>query len=84
MEQEFLSAKQVADQFFNGECNYLKVLHLTREGILPAKKFGKSYLYKRSVGMTFVYSTILPNFFNKETLLSNPLNTPIDIEDLKF
>ena len=48
MEQEFLSAKQVADQFFNGECNYLKVLRLTREGILPAKKFGKSYLYKRS------------------------------------
>ena len=48
MEQEFLSAKQVADHFFNGECNYLKVLRLTREGILPAKKFGKSYLYKRS------------------------------------
>lgn len=48
MEQEFLSAKQVANQFFNGECNYLKVLRLTREGILPAKKFGKSYLYKRA------------------------------------
>ena len=42
MEQEFLSSKQVAIDFFNGECNYHKVLRLTREGILPAKKFGKA------------------------------------------
>ena len=48
MKPEFLSERQVAENFFNGECNYLKVLRLTRKGILPAKKFGKSYLYKRS------------------------------------
>ena len=45
---EFLNAKQVAAQYFNNECNYHKVLRLTRRGILPAKKVGKSYLYKRS------------------------------------
>ena len=47
MQQEFLNAKQVAEKFFNGECSYYKVLQLTREGILPAKKIGKSYLYKK-------------------------------------
>ena len=34
-------------------------------------------------GMTFVYSTILPSRFNKEALIANPLNIPIDIENLK-
>ncbi|MBQ6296738.1 MAG: helix-turn-helix domain-containing protein [Selenomonadaceae bacterium] len=48
MGQEFLNAKQVAVEFFNGECNYMKVLRLTRLGVIPAKKFGKSYLFKRS------------------------------------
>ena len=48
MGQEFLNAKQVAAEFFNGECNYMKVLRLTRQGVIPAKKFGKSYLFKRS------------------------------------
>lgn len=47
MNQEFLNAKHVADSFFNGECSYYKVLRLTREGMLPAKKVGKSYLYKK-------------------------------------
>lgn len=47
MSQEFLNAKLVAEKFFNGECSYYKVLRLTREGILPAKKVGKSYLYKK-------------------------------------
>ena len=42
MQQEFLNAKQVAEKFFNGECSYYKVLRLTREGMLPAKKIGKS------------------------------------------
>ena len=48
MVQEFLSAKQVSSDFFNGKCDYYKVLRLTRNGILPAKKFGKSYLYERT------------------------------------
>ena len=47
MSQEFLNAKLVAEKFFNGECSYYKVLRLTREGVLPAKKIGKSYLYKK-------------------------------------
>lgn len=47
MIQEFLNAKQVAQEFFNQECSYQKVLRLTRSGVLPAKKYGKSYLYKR-------------------------------------
>lgn len=46
MTKEFLNAKQVAESFFNNECSYYKVLRLTRNGIIPAKKIGKSYLYK--------------------------------------
>lgn len=46
MVKEFLNAKQVAEIFFNNECSYHKVLRLTRNGIIPAKKIGKSYLYK--------------------------------------
>lgn len=48
MEYDFLTAKQVAIDFFNGECNYQKVLRLTRTGYLPAVKLGKSYLFRRS------------------------------------
>ena len=46
--QEFLTARQVARDFFNGEFNYQKVLRLTRNGIIPGKKFGNSYLFKRT------------------------------------
>ena len=48
MDIVFMTAKQVASDFFNGECNYQKVLRLTRKGQLPAVKLGKSYLFKRS------------------------------------
>ena len=48
MSQEFLTAKQVAENFFNNECSYYKVLRLTRNGFIPAKRIGKSYLYKKS------------------------------------
>lgn len=48
MDIVFMTAKQVAKDFFNDECNYQKVLRLTRKGYLPAVKLGKSYLFKRS------------------------------------
>ena len=48
MDMVFMTAKQVAKDFFKGECNYQKVLRLTRKGYLPAVKLGKSYLFKRS------------------------------------
>lgn len=33
-------------------------------------------------GMTCIYPAIKLNNFNKEALIANPLNTPIDVEDL--
>lgn len=50
----FLTAKEVAESFFHNDLNYQKVLRLTRNGILPAKKFGKSYLYEKSELVTWV------------------------------
>ena len=46
MSQTFMDAKQVSCDFFNGMCDYQKVLRLTRNGYLPGKKLGKSYLYQ--------------------------------------
>ena len=48
MQQEFLTARQVAEEYFSGTCSYHKILRLARDGTLPAKKLGKSYLFKRS------------------------------------
>ena len=45
--KEFLDTKDVADEFFNGGCKYQKVLRLTRAGILPGIKLGKSYVYRK-------------------------------------
>lgn len=45
--KEFLDTKDVADEFFNGVCSYQKVLRLTRAGILPGIKLGKSYVYRK-------------------------------------
>ena len=47
MSQTFMDAKQVSCDFFNGMCDYQKVLRLTRDGYVPEKKLGKSYLYSR-------------------------------------
>lgn len=41
----FLTAEQVANEFFQGKLKYQRVLKLTREGQLPAVKQGKSYVY---------------------------------------
>ena len=48
MSAEFMTAKEVAEEFFNGTCSYHKVLRLTRIGTLPAMKMGKSYLYRKA------------------------------------
>ena len=48
MKTEFMTAKEVAEEFFNGECSYDKVLRLTRNGMIPAMKMGKSYLYRKT------------------------------------
>ena len=47
-DKDFMTAKQVAIEFFNSELGYQKVLRMTRNGVLPAVKIGKSYLYQRS------------------------------------
>jgi hypothetical protein len=41
----FLTAKEVAENFFQGKINYKNVLEMTKLGILPARKVGKKYLY---------------------------------------
>ena len=46
--KDFMTAKQVAEDFFHNQWSYQKVLRLTRNGILPAVKTGKSYLYQRT------------------------------------
>ena len=43
--QQFLKAKDVAQDFFGGTISYGKVLTMTKAGILPAKKFGRVYYY---------------------------------------
>ncbi len=47
-ENVFLTAKEVSEDFFNGKWGYQKVLRLTRNGVIPAVKKGKSYLYEHS------------------------------------
>lgn len=45
--EEFLTAREVSEKYFGNACNYNKVLRLTRNGVIPAKKLGKSYLYRK-------------------------------------
>lgn len=42
---KFLKAREVAEEFFDGKIGYIKVLKLTKEGVLPAKRIGKIYFY---------------------------------------
>ena len=44
----FLTAEQVANEFFQGKFKYQRVLKMTRDGQLPAVKQGKSYVYLSS------------------------------------
>ncbi len=45
---QFMTAKEVAKDFFMNKFSYQKVLRLTRNGILPAVRAGKSYLFERA------------------------------------
>lgn len=47
-ERQILTAKQVAEEFFEGQVGYQGVLRLTRQGKLPCIKLGKAYLFVRS------------------------------------
>ena len=47
MEADFMTAREVAEEFFKGGCSYYKVLRLTRSGVIPGMKMGKSYMYSR-------------------------------------
>ena len=47
MKCEFLNTQQVADEFFNGAFDNQKVLRMVRNGILPAVKIGKGYVYRK-------------------------------------
>ncbi len=46
--QIFFNAKEVSEVFFQGKLNYSRVLQMTRAGMLPALKMGKSYVYEKS------------------------------------
>lgn len=45
---KILTARQVAEDFFEGKVSYQAVLRLTRLGKLPCVKIGKSYIFVRS------------------------------------
>lgn len=47
MAYEFMNTQQVAEEFFNGTCDYQKILRMVRAGTIPAVKIGKSYVYRR-------------------------------------
>lgn len=42
----FLTAKEVAEEFFEGRVCYKQILAMTRSGELPARKIGKNYIYR--------------------------------------
>lgn len=46
--ESFMSAKEVAEEFFGGLWSYQKVLRWVRNGDLPGVKAGKSYLFSRA------------------------------------
>lgn len=46
--EEYLTAEEVAQDYFCGKICYKTVLRMTREGGLPGVKMGKHYLYQRT------------------------------------
>lgn len=54
MNDDIMTAQEVAAKFFEGKISYQKVLRLTRSGKLPAVKLGKGYVYRRSVLETWL------------------------------
>lgn len=46
MDNQFMTAKDVAQHFFGGIIGYKRVLELTRNKGLPAVKMGRTYIYR--------------------------------------
>ncbi len=46
--EEYLTAEEVAQDYFCGKIGYKTVLRMTRESGLPGVKIGKHYLYQRT------------------------------------
>lgn len=46
--EEYLTAEEVAQDYFCGKIGYKTVLRMTREGGLPGVRMGKHYLYQRT------------------------------------
>ena len=42
---KLMTAIEVSEQFFKGKVSYQKVLRLTRDGKLPCKKYGRTYIF---------------------------------------
>lgn len=40
-----LKAKEVAEEFFEGKIRYVKVLEMSKKGLLPCTKIGGTYYY---------------------------------------
>lgn len=65
MEEKFMTAKQVSTDFFNGNCNYQKVLRLTRQGKLPAMRMGNSYLFSKQALENWVNQNFFKPYWSK-------------------
>lgn len=48
MHNDYMTAKEVASNFFDGKRSYWTVLKRARAGILPCIRDGGQYLFKRS------------------------------------
>lgn len=44
--RRFLSAREVANVYFEGNISYKKILELTNQGKIPAVRAGKRYVYR--------------------------------------
>lgn len=42
-----LKAREVADEFFQGKIRYVKVLEMSKKGLLPCTKIGGTYYYAK-------------------------------------
>lgn len=49
MHNDYMTAEEVARNFFDGKLSYWTVLKRARAGILPCIRDGGRYLFKRSV-----------------------------------
>jgi hypothetical protein len=67
-EMKFLTAHEVAEQFFQKKIPYTTILKMTRDGILPAIKQGKSYIYLASALQDWAEKNLRkPSWANKQS-----------------